>query len=444
MTFGDGTPSSTYGQGEFYLEYGSFDVSLSVPANMIVAATGTLRNPAEVLTATQRARLARARKSDSTVVIRGLDEVGDPASRPAVARPARSPGDLPPTACAISPGPRRGISSGTRSGVNGGKTLAMSFYPPSAEPLWNQSTQYVRFAVDNYSSWYRYPYPVAINVNGIEGGMEYPMIVFCHNRTDPQALFSVTDHEIGHTWFPMIVGNNERLYPWMDEGFNTFMNRYNWDKKYPGAYNRRGDPGPLRSPWRLSGKEESIMTPADRIAWKSSAPTAYTSRPRADPPRDLIIGPERFDPAFKEYITPVGLQAPDAGRLLSQHRGRRRRGPELVLALLVLHHGDAGPGGGLGGVGLRQRRVPDLPAECRRHADAGGARAGDGRRHHEAAELAGGGLVSMGTATTVLVPGPKKVVRVTIDPKKLYPDVRRENNVWVDTGDSRGNERQRG
>ena len=118
--------------------------------------------------------------------------------------------------------------------ANGGKTLAMSFYPPSAAPIWNQSTQYVRFAVDNYSSWYRYPYPVAINVNGIEGGMEYPMIVFCHNRTDPQALFSVTDHEIGHTWFPMIVGNNERLYAWMDEGFNTFMNRYDWDKKYPG------------------------------------------------------------------------------------------------------------------------------------------------------------------------------------------------------------------
>src|SRR5919112_1390888 len=288
------------GQGEFYLEYGSFDVSLTVPANMLVAATGTLQNPAQVLTATQRSRLARARTSDSTITIRGKDEVGDPASRP-----ASSSGTLTWRFTADSvrdfawAAARHFVWDAARS--NGGRTLAMSFYPPSAEPIWNQSTQYIRFAVENYSSWYRYPYPVAINVNGIEGGMEYPMIVFCRNRTDPAALFSVTDHEIGHTWFPMIVGNNERLHAWMDEGLNTFMNYYNWEKKYPGVYNRRGNPG-IYIPYALTGREEPIVTPADRIRGSLSV-TAYT-KPGLGLIllRDRIVGRERFDPAFREYI----------------------------------------------------------------------------------------------------------------------------------------------
>ena len=147
------------GQGEFYLEYGSFDVSLTVPADMIVAATGTLRNPDEVLTAAQRARLARARTSDATVVIRGKDEIGDPASRPPTAAAtltwrftADSVRDFAWAAA------RHFVWDAV--GVNGGKTLAMSFYPPSAEPLWKEATQYAKTALENYSTqWSPYPYP---------------------------------------------------------------------------------------------------------------------------------------------------------------------------------------------------------------------------------------------------------------------------------------------
>ena len=104
--------------------------------------------------------------------------------------------------------------------MNGGKTLAMSFYPPSTAPLWNRATEYAKFALESYSAqWAPYPYPTANNVRGIEGGMEYPMIVFC-NRPTPETLYSVTSHELGHTWFPMVIGSNERRYAWMDEGFN--------------------------------------------------------------------------------------------------------------------------------------------------------------------------------------------------------------------------------
>src|SRR5215203_2143606 len=415
------------GQGEFYLEYGSFDVSLTVPANMLVAATGTLRNPAQVLTGTQRARLAQARTSDTMVVIRSGDEIADPASRPPSATgthtwrfTADSVRDFAWAAA------RHFIWDAARA--NGGKTLAMSFYPSSAQPIWKESTQYVRFAVDNYSSWYRYPYPVAINVNGIEGGMEYPMIVFCHNRTDAPALFSVTDHEIGHTWYPMVVGNNERRYAWMDEGFNTFMNRYNWYKRYPGQYNRRADPG-LYIPHPLSGKEEPIMTPADRI-YGSLSVTAYT-KPGLGLIllRDHVLGPERFDPAFKQYIQRWAYKHPTpadffrsmedgAGEDLSWFWRSWFYSTETLDQAVDSVASDSGSIASR--VYLRNAGAMPMPVELELVMDDGSV-----RQMSLPVEVWFGG-----SRYNVLVPEAKKVVKVTIDPKKLYPDVRRENNVW--------------
>jgi hypothetical protein len=417
------------GQGEFYLEYGSFDVSLTVPANMLVAATGTLQNPTRVLTAAQRARLARARVSDSTVVIRGKDEIADPASRPLSPSgtltwrfTADSVRDFAWAAA------RHFVWDAARA--NGGKTLAMSFYPPSAEPVWNQSTQYVRFAVENYSSWYTYPYSVAINVNGTEGGMEYPMIVFCHNRTDPKALFSVTDHEIGHTWFPMIVGSNERLYGWMDEGFNTFMNHYNWDKKYPGEYNRRGDPA-LYISFALSGKEEPIMTPADRIRGSLSM-TAYT-KPGLGLMllRDQLIGRERFDPAFREYVRRWAYKHPtpaDFFRSMEDGVGEdlswfwrswfytTERLDQAVDSVTV----SDSAGTVASRVYLRSATPMPMPVEL-------DLRMNEGTTQHLSLPVE---VWEGGSQYTAVIPGPRTVVGVTVDPKKLYPDVRRENNRW--------------
>lgn len=290
------------GQGEFYLEYGSFDVSLTVPADMLLGATGVLQNPAEVLTPTQRARLASARTSEATVLIRGKEEVGDPASRPHPSSGmltwrfrADSVRDFAWAAA------RHFIWDAVA--VNGGKTLAMSLYPPSADSIWSQSSQYAKFAIEAYSAqWFPYPYPVAINVNGPEGGMEYPMIVFCGNRTNAQALYSVTDHEFGHTWFPMVVGNNERLYPWMDEGFNTFMNYYNWRLRYPDTPNRRGNAVAYVG-YARSGREIPIMAAADRVPGPILGHQAY-NKPGLGliVLRDQVLGPDRFDPAFREYI----------------------------------------------------------------------------------------------------------------------------------------------
>jgi Peptidase family M1 domain len=418
------------GQGEFYLEYGRFDVSLRVPANMLVAATGTLQNPTEVLTATQRSRLSRARASDSTVVIRGKAEIDDPASRP-----------TPPSGMLtwrfMADSVRDFAWAAARhfvwdaAGTNGGKTLAMSFYPPSAEPVWKESTQYIRLAVENYSSWYPYPYPVAINVNGIEGGMEYPMIVFCHNRSEGPALFSVTDHEIGHTWFPMVVGNNERLYAWMDEGLNTFMNYYNWEKKYPGEYNRRGNPG-LYIPFAISGREEPIMTPADRILGNLSV-TAYT-KPGLGLIllRDRIVGKERFDPAFREYIRRWAYKHPtpaDFFRTIEDGVGEDLSWfwrswfyttEQLDQAVDSVRVADSA-GVVTSRVYLRSSGAMPMPVEL-------DLRLEDGTAQHLSlpVEIWYGGI-----QYTLLVPGPKRVIGASIDSRNVYPDVRRENNAWM-------------
>ena len=120
-----------------------------------------------------------------------------------------------------------------RINLPSGKTsMAMSVYPVESNTMDSLalSTEYTKASVEHYSEkWFEYPYPAAINVAGNQGGMEYPGIVFCSWKSKNERLWGVTDHEFGHIWFPMIVGSNERLHAWMDEGFNTFINSLSTD-----------------------------------------------------------------------------------------------------------------------------------------------------------------------------------------------------------------------
>jgi aminopeptidase N len=260
--------------------------------------------------------------------------------------------------------------------------------------------------------------------------MEYPMIVFCHNRTDGPALFSVTDHEIGHTWYPMIVGNNERLYAWMDEGFNTFMNYYNWEKKYPGTFNRRGNPN-LYIPFALTGREEPIMTPADRIRGNLSI-TAYT-KPGLGLIllRDRIIGRDRFDPAFREYIRRWAYKHPtpaDFFRTIEDGVGEdlswfwrswfytTERLDQAVDSVTSVDST-----GGLSRVYLSSAGQMPMPVEL-------DLRLEDGTARHLSLPVE---IWYGGNQYTVLVPGPQRVVGAAIDARNIYPDVRRENNSWM-------------
>jgi aminopeptidase N len=265
--------------------------------------------------------------------------------------------------------------------------------------------------------------------------MEYPMIVFCHNRTEAPALFRVTDHEIGHTWFPMLVGNNERLYAWMDEGFNTFMNYYDWEKKYPGTYNRQGNPA-LYIPFALSGREEPIMTPPDRIRGNLSL-TAYT-KPGLGLIllRDHIIGRDRFDPAFREYIRRWAYKHPtpaDFFRTIEDAVGEdlswfwrswfytTDRLDQAVDSVTI-----SDSAGVVSHVFLRNAGPMPMPVELDLSMD-------DGSTQQQSLPVE---VWYGGNRYTLLVPGPKKVVAVTVDPKNIYPDVRRENNHWEATPSS--------
>lgn len=292
------------GQGEFYLEYGDFDLEFTVPREFIVASTGELQNPEEVLTAEQRQRLDEARQSAETVHIISPDEVGDPPTRPDGSGPltwkfrAENVRDV---AWAAS-------EAFIWDGAGWEDVLNMSYYPKEGlgtaeNPGWEESTEYVRHSIQHYSeTWYEYPYPVAINVAGIVGGMEYPMIVFCSVNARDRGLFGVTTHEIGHEWYPMIVGSDERRYAWMDEGFNTFINHY-----ATLAYYGEDEPTRLNAEYiserMLSDEAElPIYTPPDVIPRAGLGFLAYR-KPAMGLflLREYILGPDLFDEAFREY-----------------------------------------------------------------------------------------------------------------------------------------------
>ena len=212
------------GQGEFYLEYGNIDYEVTVPAGYIVAGSGVLQNPAEVLTATQRARLATAAKSDSTIHIVTADELTSGAARPSRNGTATwrfRAENVRDVAWAASPDFLWDASSW--QGV-----MAHAYYRPSAVATWKDAAKMARFSIEEYSRrWLRYPYPADLRGRG--PGVRHGISDGRHGgaaRITPEELYNVVTHEIGHMWYPMVVGSDERRYAWMDEGFNTFINTF--------------------------------------------------------------------------------------------------------------------------------------------------------------------------------------------------------------------------
>jgi aminopeptidase N len=271
-----------------------------------VVCSGELLNEAEVLTPVQLSRMAQAKKSDKTVLIRTLAEVTDPASRPAAATltwhfKINNARDV---AWASS---KSFIWDAAKINLPSGKTsLAMSAYPAESngQKGWSRSTEYTKGSIENYSKrWFEYPYPAAVNVASNIGGMEYPGIVFCGFKAEKDDLFGVTDHEFGHTWFPMIVGSNERKYGWMDEGFNTFINTLASEDFNNGEY--KGQPQNMSNltGYLFGEKTETIMLTPDAMREQNIGLALYF-KPGIGLTilRNEILGPDRFDYAFKEYI----------------------------------------------------------------------------------------------------------------------------------------------
>lgn len=330
------------GRGEFTLEFGNYDVALTVPADHIVSATGELTNEREVLTSTQLQRLNKARKADQQIFVVTPEEAKEnEASKTSKMRTWRFQAkNVRDFAWASS---RKFIWDAMRHTQTEGEhktVLAMSFYPNEAEPLWSQySTQAVVHTMDVYSRFsFPYPYPTAQSVNTAKrGGMEYPMITFNGYRPEPvkddedlakdsetpkqngtktalqqqdysysratkASLIGVIIHEIGHIYFPMTVNSDERQWTWMDEGINSFLEylaELEWEENFMAAENRLSILDQISS-YMTSENQVPIMTQSDSIL--QFGPNAYTKPAAALVVlRETILGRELFDFAFREY-----------------------------------------------------------------------------------------------------------------------------------------------
>jgi hypothetical protein len=295
------------GPGEFYLEYGDFDIRITAPAKDIVVCSGELLNPQEVYTTEQVKRWALAAKSEQTVVIRSADEVGSPLSRP-VDKPFLTwHFNIKNSRDAAWAASSSFIIDAARINLpSGKKSIAISAYPAesNSDAGYQKSTQMVKSSIEHYSSkWFEYPYPAATNVAGIPAGMEYPGIVFCGSGAAGRSLWNVADHEFGHTWFPMIVGSNERMYGWMDEGFNTFINSLSAKNYEKGKYVVQ-EPDMHDNSMVMTGEgvEPIYTTPANMDEGYIGMLNYFKPAAGLVMLREQILGPEVFDRAFRTYI----------------------------------------------------------------------------------------------------------------------------------------------
>jgi hypothetical protein len=433
------------GGGEFYMDYGDIDYKIALPAGMIVAGSGKLQNPGDVLTPEETRRLEKARHSDKTVLIRTPSETGVPATR------ASSTGWLTwhfhmnntrDVAWAAS---AAFIWDAARINLPDGKTsLAMSVYPreSAGDSSWGRATEYLKNSVELFSRhWFPYPYPVAINVGGPVGGMEFPGITFDWWKSKNKSLFALLSHEIGHNWFPMVVGSDERRYAWMDEGFNTFIDIYAQQHFHHGEY----------APKRDGEYAPHGGNPADEIAAVIKRPDTppIVTLPDALPSgevhpleyfktafglvmlREVILGPDRFDYAFRRYIRDWAYKHPSpwdffhemengAGEDLSWFwRGWFLHNWRLDQAVKGVKYPDNDPSKGALITIENLDKMP-LPALVT-ITETGG------RVIHLKLPVE---IWQRGSTWTFKVNSTHTLKSVVLDPKKQLPDGNRANNTW--------------
>ena len=433
------------GSGEFYCEYGDFDYTVTVPAGMLVAGSGELQNEKEVLTSTQIERLNAARKSDKTIMIRTEEEVNNDAGKKLNKKPVSWHFKMNNT---------RDVAFGASAAymwdaakVNlpeGKKALAMSVYPveSAGEDAWGRATEYLKKSIEYFSAkWFVYPYPVAVNEAGMAGGMEYPGIVFDGINDKAGELYWVTAHEIGHNWFPMIVGSDERRYAFMDEGFNTFIDVYAADEFNKGEYAPKrdgeyapgkGNPADEIIPWLKDSAAPDMMTRADQFPEKYRHPIEYF-KPAFGLVllREVILGHDRFDYAFKKYIERWAYKHPspdDFFRTINNEGGEdlswfwkewfyHNWQLDLAVQSVSYSKGDAKTGVDITIANLQKMAMPCM-LEIVLKDDS-----------KEDIELPVETWLQSDTHTLHLQI-PREVKSVTIDPQNLLPDSNRKNNVW--------------
>ena len=430
------------GQGEFYLEYGNFEYSITAPASHIVVGSGELVNPTEVLTAEQQKRMAKAKTSDATVLLRSVDEVTNASSRPAGKDKLTWKFRCTNARDVAWASSKAFVWDAARINLpSGKKSLAMSVYPAESatDSSWNRATEFVKGAIEHYSNqWYEFTYPVATNVAGIVGGMEYPGIVFCSSKEKNGGLWNVTSHEFGHNWFPMIVGSNERKYPWMDEGFNTFINTLA-DKAFnKGEYDAPASPMSnmyMIAPFIFRDTTESILNIPDVQTQQNLGILAYF-KPGLGLTllREEILGEKTFDNAFRYYINNWAFKHPtpyDFFHAMENYSGETLdwfwRGwfmnnwkIDMMVKGVRYVSNDETKGANITIMNLEKMPMPVTVAITESNGKKGRVRLPVEVWHR-------GGSWTFHYAST------SKLSEVTVDPDKKLPDVNSSNNTWKNT-----------
>ena len=440
-----GWDTQPYLGNEFYTEFGNYDYFVTVPANFLVAGSGALVNEKDVLTKAQIDRLQQARTSDKTVFVRTVAEIHDAASRPKPDGTLTWHFHMDHTRDAVfSASPSFAWDASRINLPDGKKAVSMSFYPEESagDEAWGRVTEWNKDAVEHFSrDWYPYPWPYAVNVAGFSSGMEYPGMVFDGIRDRGKGLFVVTAHEIGHTWFPMIVQSNERRDAWMDEGFNTFIDIYESDQYNNGIYGPKRDgeyaPGggyPADEIAKVIADPEApvLLTRADAIREKYRHPITYfKSAEGLYLLREEIMGHDQFDRAFRKYIRDWAYKHPtpsdffrtmesEGGEDLSYFwRGWFFNNWTMDLAVKDLKYNDAADPSKGAHVSIEQNGQLVLPVWVQVTFNDGTT-----ARTNLPAET------WMQKATYLMpIASTKPITSVTIDPDHRIPDGDRSNNV---------------
>jgi hypothetical protein len=426
------------GQGEFYLEYGNIDYSITAPADQIIVGSGELLNPKDVLTAEQLKRWEDAKNSDKTVMLRSANEVIDPSTRPSKEHltwkfRCTNTRDVAwaSSAAFVWDAARINLPSGK-------KALAMSAYPveSATDSAWNRSTEYVKGAIEFYSKYlYEFSYPVATNVAGIVGGMEYPGIVFCGAKARKGGLWGVTSHEFGHNWFPMIVGSNERKFPWMDEGFNTYINTVADSAFNNGEYLDKDAGNHSRLARAMfNDSSESIFTVPDVTQPRNLGSVAYF-KPGLGLTmlRENILGKARFDSAFSYYVHTWAFKHPtpyDFFHCMENYSGEtldwfwrgwfmnQWRIDQSVDDVAYINRDPSQ--GCIITISNREQLPMPITLEI---TDANGTVT----RKTLPVEI-----WQHGATWKFKFNSTSKISRIVVDPNKNYPDMNRSNNLWLD------------
>jgi len=429
------------GSGEFYCEYGDIDYSVTAPSNLVLAGSGELVNPLEVLTPQQNKRLAQARNSDKTVMIRTAAEAADHSSHQSGKPTITWHFKMASTRDVAFGASNAYIWDAARINLPGGKkSLSMSVYPVESD--WGRSTEYLKGSIEYFSQkWFTYPYPVAINEAGHAGGMEYPGILFDGMTSKGEGLFSLIAHEIGHNWFPMVVGSDERRFAFMDEGFNTFIDIYASDVFNKGEYApkrdgeyapNKGNPADEIIPTIVDPNAPTIMTAADAVGGNYRHPVEYF-KPAFGLVllREQILGKDRFDYAFRNYIHKWAYKHPqpdDFFRTMESAGGEDLswfwkswfyNNYKLDLAVIDASYVDKEKKTGLSVIVANKEKMP-MPFWVEVTYKDGTKI----REQHPVETWIQSKVVNFTIATT------KEVESVKVDPDAALPDINRANNIF--------------